>query len=160
MALFAFAQGLTGTVGEVDAVTIDAYVAANPTSNVVTIQFNEFSALFTAAGFDIAELDNTTEYPFAWNALRWASAHEILAVNFAAVATVTDLQKGGQKRSEYERKLKMYVENVAGNLIKLNITTSKWILIESRFGVTIKANIVDNCHDAPTDRHHGHNIIH
>ena len=61
---------------------IDAYIAALPSRSEIDIEFAKFSAMLTAAGYNPAALDDTTEYPYAFNALCWACYFRVLEIDF------------------------------------------------------------------------------
>ncbi len=81
VALLTGSSGSVSQFGDYDDLAIDDEIAANGEASPANIEYNRMVDLLTANSFDPTALDDVTEYPYAWNALRWACGYRYTLID-------------------------------------------------------------------------------
>jgi len=120
---------LTGSAGSVsqfgdyDAASIDLEIVANGQASPANIEYNRMVDLITGAGLNAAALDNTTEYPYVWNALRWACGYR-----YTLIDRQRKLAAGGkcETDAEFLERSKSLKRFVCQNLSDISIFSEEY----------------------------------
>ncbi|NIV12891.1 MAG: hypothetical protein GWN62_16900 [Aliifodinibius sp.] len=124
--LFAFESGAVVAIGSITADAIDNHVTNEGEASVPNVLYNYVSTLLTNAGLNPAALDDVTEYPYAWKALRWLCVYELLRIDFEQRACQA---RDGDKvlsRQNYMQKMESALQFGTGALAYLGITDTKY----------------------------------
>ena len=122
-ALLTGSAGSVSQFGDYDATAIDLEATANGQASPVNIEYNRMVDLLTANGLDASALDNTTEYPYAWNALRWACGYR-----YTLIDRQRKLAAGGKCETEAEflERAKSLKRLVCQNLSDINVFSEEY----------------------------------
>ena len=123
--LFSPQDGTKDTIGVFDIVAIDAHVTANGASSIPAIEFEWMKALLTANSYTHTALDDTAEYPYAWNALRQACY-----LRFLDLDRSSKILKGEEcePKEQYECRRKIIKDSICENLRELSISDTRYCL--------------------------------
>lgn len=144
--LFPYESGAAVTIGALTLEAIDNHISNEGASSVVNIAYQYVNTLLTNAGYTTSALDDTTEYPYAWRALRWICVYELLKLDMEMRACLVRQGDKGFNRAEYEAKMMAAVQAAAGQFAKLGINDTKYY--RNPFSDDfINLDTVDRCFD-------------
>lgn len=124
--LFAFRSGSKMAIGAITSDAIDTHVTNEGNASWPNVLFQYVSTLLTNAGLTPSALDDVTEYPYAWKALRWLCVYEFLKIDFEQRACQARDDEKVLSRQNYDAKMELALQNAAGALAYLGITDTKY----------------------------------
>lgn len=104
----------------------DNDVTNNPKSALAVLLLAEWSALLTSAGYNINALDDSTEYPYAWNGMRWAG---ILSLFEFGTLSDVPCKDAGLPIMTVQQMTTLCRRKVCENLTALGITSAKYCTV-------------------------------
>lgn len=137
--LFLDPTGKGPKVGEYTATQIDAYITADTSHNVVTREFERAKEIISDAGMDHTALDDTNEYPYAWNALRYICAYRILELDLEQRAC----QKDSKPLDAEYKKLYSWQVKICSSWKEINVTDNLFCYDKYKGSY----EVIDYCND-------------